>query len=305
MSKPVKKMSHIPVLLKDVLEEAKGTTAKVEVILDVTFGRGGHAAALRDLFPEAALIGLDQDADAVAFAEENFAMWKNFKMVRGNFHNIKELCANEMLEFLKGRKFDLILADLGVSSPQLDEGHRGFSFYHDGPLDMRMDQRAPVMAKDIINTWSDEDLIALFQNYGEIRKPFRVVERILEARLEKAFETTAELSYLIEKAEGWKKKGYHPATQYFMALRLEVNHEIDRLESSFVSLIESLNPGGRFLVITFHSLEDRIVKNLFKERSDLGAPVHKKVIQAEWSEKKSNPRARSAKLRVFEKGTNP
>ncbi len=303
MSK-TKKMSHIPVLLTEVLEEAKGTTSPVNVMLDVTFGRGGHSAALRNLFSEALLIGLDQDAEAVAFAEQNFADWSNFKMVRGNFHDIKDLISNEMSGFLEGRKFDLILADLGVSSPQLDEGHRGFSFYHDGPLDMRMDQRAPIMAKDIVNTWSNEDLIALFQNYGEIRKPFRVVERIVEARSVKAFETTAELSYLIEKAEGWKKKGYHPATQYFMALRLEVNHEIDRLESSFVALMESLNPGGRFLVITFHSLEDRIVKNLFKERSDLGAPVHKKVIQAEWSEKKSNPRARSAKLRVFEKGSH-
>lgn len=295
-------MTHIPVLLKEVLQEARQTPQPVRLILDATFGRGGHAGEFRKLFPEAELIGLDQDEDAIAFAAENYSDWSGFHMFRGNFHDIKNLMATKMAAVLKHRKFDLILVDLGVSSPQLDEGRRGFSFYHEGPLDMRMDTRRPVMAKDIVNTWSPEDLIELFQTLGEVRRPFRVVEKIVEDREESPFETTRQLAALIERVEGWRRKGHHPATQYFLALRLEVNSELDGLNQALVDLIESLNDGGRILVITFHSLEDRIVKNLFKSRSDLGKPVHKKVIQAQWSEKKQNPRARSAKLRVFQKG---
>lgn len=295
-------MKHIPVLLNEVLNEAKNTEREVKTILDATFGRGGHASALREVFPQAFLIGLDQDEDAISYAEEHFKEWKNFKIVRGNFHQIKDLKASEMDSHIHSQLFDLILIDLGVSSPQLDESHRGFSFYNDGPLDMRMDQRRSLTAKDIINTWPADDLIQLFQDLGEVRRPHKIVEKILEDRDETPFETTRQLASLIERVEGWRKKGFHPATQYFLALRLEVNSELDGLDQALVDLIQSLNPGGRLLVISFHSLEDRIVKNIFKNSPELGSPVHKKVIQAEWAEKKSNPRARSAKLRVFEKG---
>ena len=197
--------------------------------------------------------------------------------------------------------FDMMFLDLGVSSPQLDKSDRGFSFYHQGPLDMRMNQQQILTADYIINTWSEKDLVGLFQNYGEIYKPFRVVRAIVHDRKTKAFKTTQELSGLIERVEGWRKKGFHPATQYFMALRLVVNQELEVLREALPAMLKSLNPGGRLAVISFHSLEDRIVKNIFKDSKDWGRPINKKVIIASEEEQRQNPRSRSAKLRIFER----
>jgi 16S rRNA (cytosine1402-N4)-methyltransferase len=157
-------------------------------------------------------------------------------------------------------------------------------------------------AAEIVNTWSEDDLADLFRTYGEIQRPMRVVRAIINDRVDNPFVRTQQLSSMIERVEGWRKKGVHPATLFFMALRLEVNRELEAVEKAIPQLMERLNPGGRLLVITFHSLEDRIVKNLFRNNEALGSPVRKKVIKPQWDESKVNPRARSAKLRVFERG---
>src|SRR5690606_8030286 len=191
-------------------------------------------------------------------------------VVHGSFHDVKKLLPEE--------RFDLILLDLGVSSPQLDQPERGFSFYHDGPLDMRMDPTTGPTAADIVNTWSEAELNDLFMNYGEIRRPQRVVRAIVQDRKTKPFRRTKELSGLIERVEGWRRKGHHPATTYFLALRMAVNNELQGLDECLTDLMQSLNPGGWLLIITFHSLEDRIIKYAFKE-SELGFPVFKKVIR--------------------------
>jgi 16S rRNA (cytosine1402-N4)-methyltransferase len=251
--------------------------------------------------PEFHFVGLDCDADALAYGEKEFAAdisAGRLRLIRGNFSDLKKITEENKISPVVG-----CLLDLGVSSPQLDESHRGFSFYHSGPLDMRMDHSLDFTAADIVNTWDEDGLNQLFQTLGEVRNPYRVTKKILEMRKEKEFTTTGELSQLIEKSMGWQKKGHHPATQFFLALRLEVNQELARLEKALPEIVSALAPGGRFLVITFHSLEDRIVKVAFKKMASdgLGELVNKKVIQAEWNEKKNNPRARSAKLRIFQK----
>lgn len=194
----------------------------------------------------------------------------------------------------------MMLLDLGVSSPQLDQADRGFSFYQDGPLDMRMNQTQTVTAELIVNTATEADLIRIFKDYGEIQNPMRVVRAILKDREVKAFQSTLQLAGMIERVDGWRKKGHHPATLYFQGLRLAVNHELDVLKEALPRFMQALKPGGRLAVISFHSLEDRVVKWLFKE-SSFGFSVHNKVIEASETETKSNPRARSAKLRIFQK----
>ncbi len=271
---------HIPVLLEDVLQFC---AIEPQTLLDATFGRGGHTRALLDKFPDLKVVGLDRDLAAIKFGQSHFPQ--------------VEFVHTDFLNFKTDQTFDLILLDLGVSSPQLDEAHRGFSFYHSGPLDMRMDSSQGITAAEVVNTYDEQALKDLFFHLGEVRKPARVVQRILEHR---PFTTTTQLSELIEKTEGWRRRGQHPATQYFLALRLEVNQELKQVELAVPALVEKLNDQGRILVITFHSLEDRIVKYIFRN-SVLGRPVNKKVVQAKWSEQKINPRARSAKLRVFER----
>ncbi len=198
----------------------------------------------------------------------------------------------------------MILLDLGVSSPQLDQGARGFSFNKDGPLDMRMNQKATQSAANLINELEFDELMQLFKTYGEIENPFHVVKAIVADRVETPFATTLQLASLIERVDGWTKKGFHPATQYFMALRLVVNQELQILQEAIPLLIRQLHDGGLFSIITFHSLEDRIVKNLFKDDEN-GFLVNKKVIVPSEEECKLNVRARSAKLRIFQKGQKP
>ena len=294
---------HKPVLLKEILAMVQGLREPPVWGLDVTFGRGGHARAFLDTFPRLRLIGLDQDEEAISYGEATYGEWISsgrLSLAHGSFHDGEKV--RELQGRTEGHGFDFILMDLGVSSPQLDTPERGFSFYHEGPLDMRMDQRQHLTAADIVNNWPDRDLIRLFREYGEIRRPERVVQRVTEHRRKQKFTTTTQLSTLIEKAEGWHKKGFHPATRFFLALRLEVNRELDGLEPSLTPLIESLAFGGRLIVITFHSLEDRIIKYALKERAALGRPVNKKVIVPSREECLDNPRARSAKLRVFQRG---
>lgn len=287
---------HQPVLVREVVEAFWDLRERKNLkYFDGTFGRGGHYRALKNMAPQMKSVVMDQDAEALNYAEKEFkteVQNGDLKLISKNFSQFLESNLN---------LFDMMLLDLGVSSPQLDQSERGFSFYHQGPLDMRMNQQQSITAEYVINTWDEEDLISLFQNYGEIHKPFRVVRAIVHDRKTKAFKTTQELSGLIERVEGWRKKGFHPATQYFMALRLVVNQELEVLKKSLPEMIQALTAGGRLAVISFHSLEDRIVKNIFRDSKEWGQQTHKKVIIASDEEQKSNPRSRSAKLRIFER----
>jgi 16S rRNA (cytosine1402-N4)-methyltransferase len=292
---------HIPVLLSEIIDMfapvVQASLGQPLRYFDGTFGRGGHLRALLEKYPQLTALAMDQDPEAVAFAKVEFADWISqgrLQVVHSNFthFNVEEF-----------GQFDLMLLDLGVSSPQLDQGPRGFSFYHDGPLDMRMNKSQGSTAAEVVANLSEDELNDLFKNLGEIQRPYRVTRAILQDRDQQAFQTTRELAGLIERVEGWHRKGFHPATQYFMALRLYVNRELEVVDESLEKLAYGLKSKGRLAVLTFHSLEDRIVKNKFKalvETMDAGSIVNKKVIQAQWNEAKKNPRARSAKLRVFE-----
>lgn len=287
---------HKPVLLNEVIELVRGI--QPATILDGTFGRGGHTRAMMEACPEALVTAIDQDEDAVRFAETEFKeelQKGRLKIKHFSFHDI------ESFRDRPEAGFDVILLDLGVSSPQLDQGDRGFSFYHDGPLDMRMDRSRETTAAEVINTWPEVELNNLFIRYGEVRRPQRVVRAIVQDRKEKPFSTTRELAGLIERVEGWKRKGHHPATTYFLALRMAVNNELAGLEACLPGLMRALSPKGRLIVITFHSLEDRIIKYAFREAPELGVPLFKKVIIPSREEQAENPRARSAKLRVFQR----
>lgn len=283
---------HVPVLLNEVIEIFKGASQKTHLrFFDGTFGRGGHAQEILKNFDIQEAVFMDQDVEAIDYAQKLFQKNSKIKIIHDNFINI----AAHGLGL-----FDFILVDLGVSSPQLDQAQRGFSFYANGPLDMRMNQTSGETAADIVNSYTEEDLIEIFKEYGEVYSPFRVVRAIIEDRKEKPFQNTQDLAGLIERIDGWRVKGHHPATKYFLALRLKVNNELGVAEEGVLALMNSLSDRGRLVVLTFHSLEDRIVKNIFKN-SELGRPVNKKVIQASWNETKSNIRARSAKLRAFER----
>ncbi len=288
---------HTPVLLTPFLEMLAPLPDEPFLFLDGTFGRGGHTRAILDFKKNWRVMGLDCDEEAIVYGREQFA-----DEVRAGRLDLRRANFSDFAAELAGQKIIGGLLDLGVSSPQLDEGRRGFSFYHNGPLDMRMDQSAELTAATIVNTWTEQDLNDVFHELGEVRSPFRVSKRICEVRREKAFETTSDLAKLIEGADGWRQKGYHPATNYFMALRIAVNSELKRIEKVLPDFSRALVKGGRLFVITFHSLEDRIVKVAFRALADAGAAalINKKVVQATWEEKKSNPRARSAKMRVLE-----
>lgn len=294
-------MLHVPVLLKEILQFVENSSSKICWGLDGTFGRGGHARALLDKFPDLKIWALDKDSQAINFAKENFhneLQQNRLVLTQSDFSLVSpELAKTQFVP----EKFDYILLDLGVSSPQLDEADRGFSFYQDGPLDMRMDQRQELSAFEIVNHFSEGEINDIFKNFGDVRSPFRVTRAIVNDRKNKPFETTQQLSGLIERVEGWRRKGHHPATKYFLALRIAVNNELDGVKKVIEPMIKMLNPGGLFLVITFHSSEDRIVKWAFKENQSMGRILTKKVIQTTDEEIKQNVRARSAKLRVFER----
>ena len=292
---------HIPVLLGEVVESFSNLKGRNDLVyFDGTFGRGGHFKAIQETYAPKLNYITDQDQRAIQTAERNWADLKNtgkLKIFHQNFFEFVESSASEV-------KFDMALLDLGVSSPQLDQAERGFSFNKDGPLDMRMNQTQVLNAAAIVNEYSEEDLMSLFKSYGEVQNPYRVVKAIIKDRADKKFENTLQLAQMIERVDGWTKKGFHPATQYFMALRLVVNRELEVVEKVLPLLIEKMQDQGRISVITFHSLEDRLVKNIFKD-STSGFLVHKKVIVPSENECRINTRARSAKLRVFQKGAVP
>lgn len=290
---------HKPVLLKEVqnafLEHF--TTDQKLCGVDGTFGRGGHAQTLLETFKNLHLIAIDQDQEAISYAQKNFKTYIDqgrLRLIHANFSD------SERIDSQLNDGIDFVFLDIGVSSPQLDDEHRGFSFYNDGPLDMRMDQTSKKTAADVINTYSLEDLREIFLKYGEVYAPDKLLNAIKEFRSNKNFETTKELSDLIESKLGWRKKGVHPATLYFQALRIYINQELESLGLALSYYVEKLKPTGIFVVISFHSLEDRMVKQFFKT-SPHGRPVNKKVIKPTEDEIQQNKRARSSKLRVFKK----
>ncbi len=295
---------HIPVLLE---ESVGGLDIKPEgTYVDVTFGGGGHSARiLKELAPEGHLYSFDQDADA----ERNVEPAGNFTFVRSNFRYLK----NWMRYYGVGQ-IDGLLADLGVSSHHLDDETRGFSFRFDAPLDMRMNKRGGDSAADIVNKAAEEKLANIFYLYGELKNSRRIAAAICKTRQEKAILTTQDLidaTHSLFPKEREKKD----MARLFQALRIEVNHEMDALKEMLLAAKDLLRPGGRLSVITYHSLEDRIVKNIMKTGNTEGKAaqdffgrietpfrlVNNKVILPDDEEQQRNPRSRSAKLRIAEK----
>ncbi len=302
---------HKSVLLEESLEGLK--LSEKGIYVDATFGRGGHSRAiLSQLEGEGRLIAIDRDHTAEEHAKKHFSDEPNFTFIRGRMGAIKEHLAKIGVEKISG-----ILMDIGVSSPQLDEAERGFSFMNDGPLDMRMDQSRPFTATDwVMNTELDE-MIRIFKSYGEERFSTRIARKIVEKRAEAPIDTTAKLVEIIREAIPFEDPKKHPATRVFQAIRIAVNEELKELEEILEASLTLLKSGGRLVVITFHSLEDRIVKNFMKEQSttvdlypDLPILIEGKAaelklvgraIKASPEECRENIRARSAVLRIAEK----
>ncbi len=303
----VELFKHEPVFLEEILSHLPALSSDLPKrwVLDSTFGAGGHTKAILNHHSSFSVIALDRDLSAIKWGREHVKPHfpeGTLHLLHADFHNCSDLIKNHFPLFLNGKGFDIIIMDLGVSSPQVDWAERGFSFYKDGPLDMRMDRSQLFSARDIVNHWSKKDLMDLFYKYGEIHNSLPVVKALLRQRKKALIQSTKELSDLIIKTRGWRQKGTHPATPYFLALRLKVNNELEGLKKSLPKMIQFLNPKGLIFVLTFHSLEDRIVKNIFKQAHLVeGKNLTKKVIKPRREEIKKNPRARSAKLRVFEK----
>ena len=289
--------SHIPVLLKEVIKILK---PKDGVIIDGTIGLGGHAKEILKN-SKVSVIGLDQDGEALELARKNLKDYEGrVALLQENFRDIKKVSISLKIQGeVKG-----ILLDLGLSSYQLEQASRGFSFQKEGPLDMRMDKRNRPTAFEIVNTWSKEKIIPVLRNYGEERYARRIVEAIVIQRKKQRIQTTAELAELIKKSVP-RKYGFskiHPATRTFQALRIAVNDELSNLEKALRDAPEVLAPGGKIIVISFHSLEDRIVKRSFKDMAGKSLKIlTKKPITPDEEETRNNPRSRSAKLRAAEK----
>ncbi|MDO8345334.1 MAG: 16S rRNA (cytosine(1402)-N(4))-methyltransferase RsmH [Cellvibrio sp.] len=303
---------HITVLLNEAV--AALVTDPSGFYVDGTFGRGGHSAlVMQQLSADGRLLGIDKDLAAIATAKTRFADDARFAIAHGSFAELAQLVAErDMTGKVAG-----VLLDLGVSSPQLDEAERGFSFMQDGPLDMRMDQTRGQSAADWINTASEDDIIWVFREYGEERFAKRMARAILAERQKSPFTRTKHLAEVIKEANPAWEKGKHPATRAFQAIRIQVNNELTDLDSVLEQALAVLAPGGRLVVISFHSLEDRAVKR-FIRRQELGDPVPKglplrddqlnkrmrslsKAVKASDEEINANVRSRSAVMRVAEK----
>ncbi len=293
-------MNHKSVLVNEVLMHYQENYVSM---LDATFGRGGHSLALKKRWPHLKIIALDQDHQAVDWGKKHFQL-SNCSIHHLNFHYFHPKKEEFFLKYSIQDGLDMILLDLGPSSPQLDEPERGFSFYKEGPLDMRMNQDIQQTAEEIIHQSTEEELIQIFKELGEVKNPRPVVRSILRERKKQKIESTVKLARLIEKTTPWRNK--HPATPYFLALRLKVNNELEGLRESLPFLIQSLRNQGRIFVITFHSLEACIVKQVFKQSclKNEGVLVNKKVIRPSREEVLSNPRSRSAQLRIFQRICN-
>jgi 16S rRNA (cytosine1402-N4)-methyltransferase len=289
---------HQPVMLAEAL--AGLNLCAGGVYLDGTFGRGGHSdAILEAIGTEGFLHAMDQDPEACGHAFKTYGARENFRIHHRNFSELTALC--EELG-LTGR-INGILLDLGVSSPQLDNAERGFSFSKEGPLDMRMNPQAGESAAQWLASAKEEDIANVLFRYGEERNSRRIARRIVEARVETPFTTTSQLAALIAGVPGPRSRHIHPATRSFQAIRIYINRELDVLQSALAQAIDVLAPGGRLVVISFHSLEDRIVKRYLRAQGQGDAPrvrVLKKLMPT-LEESNQNPRARSAVLRTAEK----
>ncbi|HBT20119.1 MAG TPA: 16S rRNA (cytosine(1402)-N(4))-methyltransferase [Peptococcaceae bacterium] len=306
---------HVPVLLNEVIE---GLKIKADgVYVDCTLGGGGHSVEIaKRLGPEGTLVGIDQDPDALRAAEKNlYGFDAHVKIIQGNFRHL-----DGILKELGIRKVDGFLADLGVSSYQLENPARGFTYQEDAPLDMRMDPNSELTAEKIVNTFSKEELEKIISEYGEEKWASRIASFIVERRKKKPILTSGELVEIIKAAvpAGARRRGPHPARRTFQALRIAVNDELNALRELLDLMVRYAGPGGRICVISFHSLEDRMVKEAFQKyaqgcicpadfprcvcgKSPSIRIITRKPITAGEKEKELNPRSRSAKLRVAEK----
>ena len=309
-----KKFEHIPVLLK---ESIQGLNIRANgIYVDGTLGGAGHSLEiLKNINSEGLLIGIDRDEEALEVAKERLKKYKNVIFVKDNHDNIEKI-----LQDLNIEKVDGILLDLGVSSYQIDEKARGFSYIGDAQLDMRMDKEQKISAKNIVNEYSQERLANIIFDYGEERYARQIAKNICEYRENKQIETTKELVDIIEKSVPAyiRHKDGHPAKKTFQAIRIEVNDELKPLYNTVISCINKLNIGGRLCIITFHSLEDRIVKQAYNNclgkctcpsdlpycvcnKKKLGKLINRKPIVPSEEEIKYNTRSKSAKLRIFER----
>jgi len=301
---------HVSVLLKEAIDSLN--LQEDSIIIDATLGYGGHSSEILKRIKRGYLFAFDQDSEAISFSEERLSnISRHYKIIKSNFVFMKR-----ELDQLNVHEVDGVLFDLGVSSPQLDDGSRGFSFHQDAPLDMRMDKENPLSAYEVVNGYEEKELARIFFQYGEDKFARQIAHNIVAHR---PITSTLELVEVIKEAVPFKaKREKHPARQIFQAIRIEVNHELDILESSLKDALSLLRVGGRVSVITFHSLEDRIVKRVFKEMTEVdsvvkGLPqvpdeylpnyrlVTNKAILPSDEELKVNNRSRSAKLRVIER----
>ena len=308
--------THIPVLFQPVISLIAEHSP--QRIIDATIGGGGHAKGLLEQLPNAQLLGIDRDDTAIAAASQNLAPFKDRVTIRkGVFSDMKAIAQS-----IGWDHADAVLMDIGVSSPQIDDPQRGFSFRMDGPLDMRMNQDDTTTAAVLLNTASQEELETIIRDFGEEHKARFIAHEIVKRREKKPWETTGELNQLLEKIVGFKgQHGLPPATRTFQALRIAVNHELDELSDALKNALELLAPNGILAVITFHSLEDRIVKRFFQyEAATCVCPpkmpictcgkiqaieiLTRKPITADEEELKNNPRAACAKFRAAMKLDN-
>lgn len=297
-------MIHLPVLKEEVLE--KLALQDGDIVVDCTMGRGGHSRAMLEA-SQCRVIGIDRDPEAVAHCEVTLAEYgERFTPIHGEFSQLRTL-----LTQVGHSQVDAILADVGVSSPQLDKGERGFSFSNDGPIDMRMNPNDPVSAADIVNTWSSDDIVDILRRFGEEQRARRIAQMIVDGR---PWSRTVQLASAIEKLVGRFGSKKHPATRSFQALRIAVNSELVELERLLDASVDALAPGGRLAIICFHSLEDRIVKRFIAAESGksgpkdpYGDPVMAPRLRSIGRTRSSddeiaiNPRARSATLRSAER----
>ena len=304
---------HISVLLEESISALN--LKENSVIVDCTLGYGGHSSYILQRIKKGFLFAFDQDSEAIRHSTDRLkAIGTNFTIIKSNFVNLKQELENRKITEVDG-----ILFDLGVSSPQLDDASRGFSYHEDAKLDMRMNKDNSLSAYEVVNNYSKEELSKIFKKYGEDKFSNNIAKKIVEYRTQKPIDTTLELVEIIKSAVPMKfRKDKHPARQIFQAIRIEVNHELDVLEPAIEQALSLIKVGGRVAVITFHSLEDRIVKQIFKEKCviddkvkglpnipdeylpDFKLVVNKAILPSE-EELKNNNRARSAKLRVIER----
>jgi len=278
-------LSHTPVLATEVLEALQ--PAEDRVFVDGTLGGAGHTRLL--LAAGARVFGIDQDPYALDRAK-NLGL-PNLTVIQGNYRDMHDLVRERGVDAVDG-----VLLDIGVSSFQLDDTERGFSYHSEAPLDMRMSQDGP-SARDVVNELAEEELAALIYEYGEERHSRRLARGIVRAREQAPIETTTQLADIIKRSYPGYSRGIHPARRTFQALRIHVNDELGALKDGLKSAVELLRPGGRLAVISFHSLEDRIVKRFMRGGNGV-TPLNKRPIEAAEDEQERNPRARSAKLRV-------